>query len=68
MFLVTWTQTVKELAPYKEGYYIMMDCKMHEIVDTAQELAEYERYQDVKFFEVTKQVFPKFTTVLKVEF
>jgi len=75
MFLVIWTEKEKIINPYWTGSrsciepeHLVIVIEKHAIIDIAEHLVLYKDYKDVEFFEVSRQIFPRFTKTVKVEF
>ena len=75
MFLITWTIKETITNPYWNGFNdgieperIEVHSQKYAIVDCVEHMATYKDYKDVEFFEINRQIFPKFSTIVKAEF
>lgn len=75
MFLVTWTVKETVINPYRNGTNsgieperIVEHQQKYAIVDCMEHMTTYKDYKDVEFFEVSRQIFPKFSTIVRVDF
>lgn len=75
MFFVTWDQKEKINNPYwtaslscLEPEHLEIVIEKHAFVDDVGQLILYRGNKHVKFFEVNRQIFPKFIETIKVEF